>query len=39
MGNEKLKEIAPSKLSSKIDLVIHCETPLHILLAGSQSAS
>lgn len=30
MGNEKLKEIAPSKLSSKIDLVVDCETQLHI---------
>lgn len=30
MGNEKLKEIAPSKLSSKIDLVVDYETQLHI---------
>lgn len=35
MGNEKLKEIAPSKLSSKIDRVIDCKTQLHILLAES----
>lgn len=35
MSNEKLKKIDPSKLSSKIDLVIDCEAQLHILWAES----